>query len=58
MAGVSNLTAAQLARAYSGGKGVTYSGFVLGETPAVLGGSLTFSFPAGTGPRFYRTVSP
>ena len=27
---------------YAGGNGVTYSGFVPGETPAVLGGSLTY----------------
>jgi hypothetical protein len=31
------------ARTYSGAKGVTYSGFVLGETPAVLGGTLSYN---------------
>ncbi|MHB1647079.1 MAG: MBG domain-containing protein, partial [bacterium] len=29
--------------AYSGGNGVTYSGFVNGETPSVLSGALTYS---------------
>jgi hypothetical protein len=29
--------------AYSGGNGVTYSGFVAGQTAAVLGGALTYS---------------
>jgi filamentous hemagglutinin family protein len=29
--------------AYSGGNGVTYAGFVNGETPAVLGGAITYA---------------
>lgn len=31
---------------------------VVGSTNAATGAPVTFSFPAGTGPRFYRTVSP
>jgi len=30
-------------QAYAGGNGVTYSGFVPGETPSVLGGALSYS---------------